>query len=170
MPKEECNEENLIIGRLEKESSKKTEILYNYYTQRIIKLKQAIVNGERILAKPALLVAIIDGIECNQIQQNKIELSKNLENRYITILANYTKKSISERLTNISMPFWHLKSDGFWFLEPPCPNAKNFNPSKKWLLDNIQYARLDDDLWELLQDGSWRCKLRDFIIENKLLK
>jgi putative restriction endonuclease len=67
------------------------------------------------------------------------------------------------------MPFWHLQSDKFWFLEPPYPNAKNFSPSKKWLIDNIKYARLDDDLWYLLQDEAWRNKLRNFIIEKKLL-
>lgn len=143
--------------------------MYSHYTQLIMKLNQAIVQGKRILAKPALLVAVIDSIESKEIQRNKVTITTNLEDRYNRILAKYTGKSPLEKLTSIAMPFWHLQSDKFWFLEPPCPNTKNFNPTKKWIVDNVKYARLDEDLWYLIQDGAWRDKLREYIVEYKLL-
>ena len=148
---------------------KSREELYCRYTELIMKINQAIVHGKKVLAKPALLVAVIDNISCGKIQRNRVTITASLEEKYNTLLSKYTGKSLFERLTSIAMPFWHLQSDKFWFLEPPYPNAKNFSPSKKWLIDNIKYARLDDDLWYLLQDEAWRNKLRNFIIEKKLL-
>ena len=148
---------------------KRREELYSYYTRLIMKLNQAIIHGKRILAKPALLVAVIDSVESNEIQQNKITITMSLEDKYNRILAKYTGKSPHDKLTSIAMPFWHLQSDKFWFLESPCPNTKNFNATKKWIVDNAKYARLDDDLWYLMQDGAWRNKLREYIIEYKLL-
>ena len=148
---------------------KSREELYSHYTQLIMKINQAIVHGKKVLAKPALLVAVIDNISCGKIQRNRVTITASLVEKYNTLLAKYTGKSLFDRLTSVAMPFWHLQSDKFWFLEPPYPNAKNFSPSKKWLIDNIKYARLDDDLWYLLQDEAWRNKLRNFIIEKKLL-
>lgn len=147
---------------------KSREELYSHYTQLIMKINQAIVHGKKVLAKPALLVAVIDNISCGKIQRNRVTITASLEEKYNTLLAKYTGKTLFDRLTSIAMPFWHLQSDKFWFLEPPYPNAKNFSPSKKWLIDNIKYARLDDDLWYLLQDEAWRNKLRIFIVEHKL--
>ena len=143
--------------------------LYGHYTQIIMRINQAIVHGKRILAKPALLVAVIDDISSRKIQRNRITITQSLEEKYNTLLAKYTGKSLFDRLTSIAMPFWHLQSDKFWFLEPTYPKTKNFNPSRKWLIDNIKYARLDDDLWYLLQDEVWRYKLRNFIIEQKMV-
>ena len=143
--------------------------LYGHYTQLITRINQAIVHGKKILAKPALLVAVIDNLSSGKIQQNRITITEALEEKYNTLLAKYTGKSLFDRLTSIAMPFWHLQTDKFWYLEPPYTNAKNFSPSKKWLIDNIKYARLDDDLWYLLQDEAWRNKLRNFIIEQKMV-
>ena len=36
---------------------------YQYYTKRITNIRQAKIHGETIVAKPVLLVALIDGIE-----------------------------------------------------------------------------------------------------------
>jgi hypothetical protein len=38
------------------------EQCYDYYTKRIDSIRQKIINGEVILAKPVLLVAIIDEV------------------------------------------------------------------------------------------------------------
>lgn len=46
---------------------------------------------------------------------------------------------------------------------------RDFSPTKKWLIEHVKYAFLDDDLWYLLQDSTWRNKLRKYIVEHKLL-
>ena len=39
------------------------EQCYVHYTKRIMSIRQAKINGEVIVAKPVLLLALIDGIE-----------------------------------------------------------------------------------------------------------
>lgn len=145
------------------------EVLFIYYKQLVMKLNQAIVHGKKNIAKPSLLVAVIDSIDSKEIRQNNILITTSLEKRYNKIFAKYTGQTQLDRLTSIAMPFWHLQSDKLWFLGPQFPKKKNFSPSKKWLVENVKYARLDDDLWYLLQDETWRNKLRSFIIEKKLM-
>ena len=153
---------------IETSQRKCVEDSYGYFTRLIMNLNQAIVHGKKILAKPALLVAVIDSIESKEILQNKIVITPSLENKYNAILSKYTDDSLLERLTSIGMPFWHLKSEKFWFLEPSSLNVERMTPSKKWLIDNVEYARLDGDLWNMLQEETWRKKLRGFIVEHKL--
>ena len=146
--------------------NKSREELYNYYIQLITNIKQAVVKGEKILAKPALILAVMDSINNGEIVQNKILLTAKLEKRYKYILSTYTGGIV--KLTNILMPYWYLQYDDFWSLE----YFKKYNGrnvlTKKWFLENIKYAKLDNDLWYLIQDDFWRKKLCDYIIENKL--
>jgi len=170
-PQKEIVEQVDIPSYNKKIQSKKTsrEELFIYYKQLIMKLNQAIVHGVKNPAKPALLVAVIDAIDSKEIRQNNIIITTSLENKYNKTFAKYTGKTQYDRLTSIAMPFWHLQSDKLWFLEPQYSDKKGYSPSKKWIVENVKYARLDDDLWYLLQDGAWRNKLRNFIIENKLM-
>ena len=150
--------------------SKSLEELYSYYTQLILKLNQAVVHGQKILAKPALLIVIIDAISNFEIQHNEFILNKWLEDKYNKILSRYI--NASTHLTGIEKPYWHLQSDNFWHLKYTSTYylRRDFSPTKKWLIEHVEYAFLDDDLWYLLQDEVWRNKLRNFIIEHKLLE
>lgn len=47
------------------------EQCYQHYTKRIMNIRQAKIHGETIVAKPVLMVAIIDGIEAN-VFRNKV--------------------------------------------------------------------------------------------------
>ena len=59
--------------------------------------------------------------------------------------------------------FYHL----IWRqgLEPP---VKTVTPSAKYLRENLLYAKLDDELWDLLQDAENREYLKRSIIERYL--
>ncbi len=145
------------------------ERCFVYYTNRIMNIRQAKMWGERIVAKPVLLVALIDGIESNVFQNNHFVINDWLEERYLNLMCQYTKGSQFDHPTGIEKPFWHLESDGFWHLQYPGESLrKNHTPSKAWLKENVRYARFDDDLWFLLQSREWRMKLREYIIEHKL--
>ena len=153
----------------EEKKEKNNSDLYEYYTNKISKMKQAVVKGEKILAKPALLLAIIDGIKDNNIQYNDFILTKWLEEKYNIILARYSSSRHLSNLTGIEMPFWHLQSEGFWHLKcSEIIQRRDYSPTKKWIKENVAYAKLDDDLWFLLQDEEWRNKVRDYIINHKL--
>ena len=145
------------------------ELCYAHYTKRIMNIRQAKIHGERIVAKPVLLLAIIDGIEANVFQNNRFVINDWLENHYLMLMSKYAKPSQFDDLTGIEKPFWHLESDGFWHLQYPGEMlGKSATPSKAWLEERVEYAKFDEDLWMLLQNRMWRLKLRDYIINYKL--
>jgi len=145
------------------------EQCYNYYTKRIDSIRQKIIEGEVIVAKPALLIAIIDSIDENIFVTNQFVINDSLEEQYKKLMQKYTKDSRFDRATGIEKPFWHLESDGFWHLNYLGEQlSKRQTPSKAWLKENVKFAYFDESLWILLQNRFWRTKLRDYIIEHKL--
>lgn len=145
------------------------EQCYNYYTKRIATIRQAKIHGETIVAKPVLLVAIIDGIEANVFRNNQFAINDWLEGRYNMLMSQYAKDSQFDDRTSIEKPFWHLETDGFWHLNYQGERlSKGRTPSKAWLKENVEFAYFDESLWILLQNKIWRMQLRDYIIEHKL--
>lgn len=144
------------------------EKCFTNYTKRIMDIRQAKIRGEVIVAKPVLLLAVIDGISTGIFKSNEFKLIEWLEEKYLMLMKQYMKSSLFDKPTDISNPFWHLQSDGFWhflYCEKP---KEGVTPSKRWLKENVSYAYVDDDLWMLLQNREWRLKLREYIIEHKL--
>lgn len=145
------------------------EQCYKHYIKRIETIRQARIHGETIVAKPVLLVALIDGIDANVFINNRFVINDWLEGRYRMLMQMYTRDSQFEELTGIEKPFWHMETDGFWHLQYPGETlSKSRTPSKAWMMDNMEYACFDESLWILLQNKVWRLKLRDYIVEHKL--
>ena len=142
--------------------------IYNDYTKKINNIHQAKIKGEVIVAKPVLLLAVIEGVEEGAIIDNKINLNEWLEKRYESLMKRYTVRSQFDGFSPISNPFWHLRSDGFWHLVFSGRFDKIETPSISWLKEHVYCAFLDNSLWNLLVDDTWRTKLRDYIIEHKL--
>lgn len=85
------------------------------------------------------------------------------------LMSKYARPSQFDDLTGIEKPFWHLESDGFWHLQYPGENrTKSATPSRAWLIENVEFACFDEDLWMLLQNKVWRQMLHDYIVEHKL--
>ena len=116
--------------------------------------------------KPLLLLAVIEMIEQGQIQENKIYFSPALAE---TVMKYWME--VTDRKFNIALPFFHLKSGGFWHLHP--------NPGQKKVLEGarqirsisgvqevIAYASLDDDLFVLLTDAGNREVIRQTLINT----
>ena len=165
------------IERLENESGmghREDLTLYFYekcyanYTNRIMNIRQAKIRGEVIVAKPVLLLAIIDGIATEVFSRNEVCMTEWLESRYVMLMQKYMRNSQFDKPADISNPYWHLQSDGFWHLQYEDEPQDGATPSKRWLKEKVSYAYFDDDLWMLLQNKVWRQKLRDYIIEHKL--
>ena len=142
---------------------------YRYYSKGIESVRQKRINGETIVAKPVLMVAIIDGIDANVFMNNQFVLNDWIEERYKKLMQQFTKNSQFDGTTGIEKPFWHLETDGFWHLNYQGEQLnKNHTPSKAWLKDNVEFAYFDEPLWILLQNKECRTKLRDYIVEHKL--
>lgn len=144
------------------------EQCYAHYTKCIMSIRQAKIHGEVIVAKPVLILALIDGIADGVFSANRFVLNEWLEKRYLTLMKQYTRNSQFSNPADISNPFWHLQGDGFWHLLYNTAVAEGSTPTKRWLKEKVTYGHFDDDLWMLLQNRVWRQKLRDYIVEHKL--
>lgn len=140
------------------------------YKERIMSIRQARIRGEVIVAKPVLLLSLIDGIEDDVFSNNHFMLNEWLEKHYLSLMLEYTRQSQFNKPADIANPFWHLATDGFWHLQLKTEAEKGVSPSRAWLKENVKCACFDDDFWVLLQSKEWRTQLREFIVEHKLAK
>ena len=83
------------------------ERCFKHYSERILNMRMAVIRGERIKAKPALIVAIIDKIdeETSAFSENIFLLDDWLENRYMGVMRKYTKDSQFDKPTDINNPY-----------------------------------------------------------------
>ena len=77
------------------------EQCYKYYTKRIMNIRQAKIYGETIVAKPVLMVALIDGIEGNVFRNNQFAINDWLEGRYKMLMSQYARNSQFDDSTSI---------------------------------------------------------------------
>ncbi len=120
--------------------------------------------------KPLLLLAVIELIERGQIRENKIPLSPDLAETFM----RYWSK-VTNRKPNIALPFFHLKSDGFWYFHPNAGYEKVLDVTDRItkisrLREVIAYASLDDDLFVLLTNAGKREIIRQTLIYVYLLE
>lgn len=76
---------------------------YAYYTDKIISIRQAKIRGEVIVAKPVLMLALIDGIESGVFTNNRFVLNEWLEERYLSLMHYYTRSSQFDKPTDIKL-------------------------------------------------------------------
>ena len=116
--------------------------------------------------KPLLLVAIIALIEQGQVCENKISPSPNL----VEIFMKYWLK-VSERKPNLALPFFHLKSEGFWHLhanagyETALKVATQIKTVSR-LREIVASASFDDELFLLLTNTHDREVIRQILIDT----
>lgn len=145
-----------------------------YYTNAFSKLRSDIkpywpaATLHRAPHKPFLLLSILDLIANKRVKTNFFELDAELIDTFDLYWANVIG---DERDSNILMPFYHMTSEGFWSLVPAAGKAailasggkiKSFRQFYQLVLG----ARLDDELFALLQASSTRDKLRRILIET----
>lgn len=138
------------------------EIYRSYFLQ----LKRGNYRGTFLNAKPLLLLAIFDSIP-NILLENRICFS----NIYFHELYKIQFKIYSQGVpTPIEKPFYHLGTEPFYDLiwKNGVDTQINTTPSAKYLRENLLYAKLDDELWDLLQVDENRQYLKNVIINSYL--
>ena len=146
------------------------------YKVRILKTKRGHNNGVYSNAKPILILAIIEAIDEGFLLGNCIYFSnKELQKLYATIYSrNYTCEGIyraNTKKTPFNLPYFHLNAEDFYHIKwkpGVTPPHQSESPSGKFLTENVDYAYLDDALWELLQDKSVREEYKEAILTHYL--
>ena len=126
------------------------------------------VSTHRAPHKPLLLLSVIDLFAQGYIRHNFIALDDELMELfglYWQVVNPPSKRG------DITMPFFHLHSEGFWHLLPQPGQedvlaAKRRTDGLKQLRQLVLGARLDDVLYQLLQDEQSRNLLRTTLIQT----
>lgn len=142
------------------------------YLVRLTKLKvdARTVGGVRLESpyKPALLLAVLEGIEEGLIQDNRVEITPEMIasfKAYCQLLSPGPEYSGCP----FQLPFFHLRSSGFWHLHARPGHELVLTSSKSvrsfgHLRDVIAFASLDAALWELLLQPVTREEIRQVLL------
>ena len=132
------------------------------------KMKRLRIDKARGAApnKPLLLLAIIELVEQGQVCENKISPSPGL----FEIFMKYWSK-VTDRKPNLALPFFHLKSDGFWHLQANAgyETALKVTTQIKTvsrLREIVAYVNFDDELFLLLTNTHDREVIRQTLIDT----
>jgi len=118
--------------------------------------------------KPVLILAIIENISSKLIKSNKIYLTPELVESFRKIWANLV---VSEHDLRFPLPFYHLKTSGFWTLIP----NKGFEDFLKFssqmrsfknLEAAVDYAELDSIFFDLLKEKETRNVIISFLLDT----
>ena len=120
--------------------------------------------------KPFLLISILDLFAQGSFQTNLIELTPELGDifsRYWSMIMPLYQRG------NIALPFFHLKSSGFWHLLPRPESELSLAATRQvdtlsQLNKLILGASLDDELFQLMTIEESRNALRTSLIKTYL--
>lgn len=137
-----------------------------FYLNKFAKLRIDRARGNPAPHKPLLLLAIIDLIEQGTIIENEIEPSPQLVESFLKYW-----NLLSVEKPRIFLPFYHLKSDKFWHLQPKSGQENLLATihqfkSMSQLASVVAFASLDEDLFLLLHKTEAREAIRKTIIET----
>lgn len=128
------------------------------YSDMVLKIKCGSYKRRIIKAKPILLYSVILMIEEGIVTDNRIYFNQSTEEFYKKIFG-----SIGEVATPYFKPFYYLQFDGFWHLKGYKGVVNTDRPSPKYIRENIEYAFLDNVLWDLLQETDTREHFKSII-------
>jgi putative restriction endonuclease len=139
----------------------------DYYLYRFANLRIDRSHGKPAPHKAILLLSTIELIERHSISINEIELTPEIVSTFL----NYWNALYPSQKGIVSLPFFHLKSDGFWHLLPNEGYEKSFNllrqiRSNYQIRDMVKYAYLDNELFQLLSLDKNRTMFRRVIINE----
>ena len=136
-----------------------------YYASKFQRLRVDRAHGTAP-HKPILLLAVMERFERSEMLENRIGLSPEL-NR--TFLKYWSYLGSADHHPDISRPFFHMKSGKFWHLVmnpgfEPILAAKIKLKTFYEVRQAVNFAYVDEDLFDLLQDGSYRESLQAVLV------
>lgn len=147
--------------------------MYQYYKTQFQSLKTFQRNGKTAPHKAILLLSVLELIEQGLLKNNKIRLSDTLEQTFHSMWIRYVDPSplFHEKLAT---PFWHLSHESFWKLlsfsgqEITKENFQGSSYSLNNLRKQVEYAQMDTELFNILQNQANRISLRKELIVKYL--
>ncbi len=134
------------------------------YRDSVLKITCGIHLQRVIKAKPILLITVLSAIENGLIRDNRIPYDAPFVQLY-----KQTHNKYGEKITPFFKPYYYMQYEDFWHLKWKTKEDLSVRPSMSMLNEYIEYAYLDNALWDLWQDQTIRDEFRS-IIESNFLK
>jgi putative restriction endonuclease len=140
-----------------------------YYSKKFSKLHTAKVKGKSAPHKAVLLLAIIEQIKNDEVRGNRIFITPELVARFKDLWCQLVDDSFFS--PNFSLPFYHLKNDGFWHLQTKFGRELILTSSHSiksfaQLKEVIEFAYFDEALFLLLYDEHTRSVLKQTLLSR----
>ena len=146
-------------------------MISSHYQQKLSSLNVDRSSGHPKPHKVCLLFAIIDLIQNGKVIQNRFVIDEDLKRAFNLHFERLKKGNDQEK---IIQPFYHLHGDGIWHFQPQKGKevavddllALGKTPSVKKLFEIIDYAYLDDELFNYFQNELSRAAIKEALLEN----
>lgn len=146
-------------------------MINSYYRDKLTSLHVDRSHGHPKPHKVCLLLAIIDLIRKGKVTKNAFTIDDSLKAAFSAQFRKLQKGNDSE---NILLPFYHLRTEGFWHfsVKPGMQNAleelmsASGKGSFKALKNVIEFAYLDPTLYQSLQTEQGRTEAHELLLEN----
>lgn len=133
----------------------------------IMQMQRDITHGPKKPHKLVMLLAVIDLFEKGLLIENKIPFDKMLLESFSNI---FNLIRIKGEWNQPAPPFFHLRTSRFWKhkikvgREAEYAKLTTSGGGKKRIVENIEYAYLSDDCFEIFSTELSRQEIREFII------
>lgn len=146
-------------------------MLSEYYKNKLRSLNVDRSSGHPKPHKVCLLLSILDLIESGKLAHNMIIEDDALITAFHANFERFKKGNDAE---NLNLPFYHLLGDGIWHFKIKPGKEVEYDklaagpgtPSLKRLFEVIDYAFLDEELFDFFLSSLARGQIREALLEN----
>ena len=140
----------------------------NRILQDYIQKLQNLQDQRRTPHKPFLLLIIVEMLDCGELSENHIrfEAIEKKKPFFADLIEVFNSLNGSNWRPSIHNPFFHLKTHGFWYLDPIALQSRPAadTPSPSQLRNMRAVAKVDENLFLLLAIPDSRAILRQMLI------
>ena len=134
------------------------------YNDMLLAIKRGNGISGKSNAKPIFLLSM-ECVSLGQLAENKIMWNDKV---LLECYSALNRRFCENNKSPLIVPYYHLRTSAFYHLkwkdENSRPPIKGKTPSEKYLRENLLYACLDDELWNLFLEAESREYLRKSII------
>lgn len=142
--------------------------MLEYYIHKFTKLRRDNKNGGAP-HKPILLLSLIEAYEDNLYNTNEVFIEPELVSNF---KKNWSQLVETNHHPIFALPFYHMKTEGFWKLIPNhgfeklLSSKASLKSSFNTLKSTIYCAKIDEELFKHLQDNENRRLLKISLLEH----
>ncbi|WP_413110755.1 HNH endonuclease [Thaumasiovibrio sp. DFM-14] len=132
-----------------------------YYLERFQNLKMNSAGGKKSPHKVCMLLAVMDLIQAGHITTNKIYFNQPLKDQFTHHFDNLAQSKDKNTPEN---PFFHLRSEGFWFLS--YHDGYDKVSTRRYSAKAVDHAYIDDELFSYMKSYIVSNELKEALVSN----